>query len=74
MTNAKGFAVLYNGNIEVSTISSTEIGAMVNWLVVHRKIAIRWGTDEKAIKECWDTLTDSITEVVVPVSIIVDKH
>lgn len=55
MTEARGWAVVDRGRIDVRTVQHSRIGAMVNWLVVHVGITVRDGTPDGMIEEMFTT-------------------
>lgn len=64
----KGYAVIVNGKIDVSTISETERSAKVNWLVANRKCFIYNGDTDERINELWDIYSEEA--IVEEVSIM----
>jgi hypothetical protein len=64
-----GFAIVSFGAIDVTTVSPTERGAMVNWLVSSARIPIyAWSTDEE-ISLTWRQMKGR-DHHLMPVSII----
>jgi hypothetical protein len=74
MSTAVGYAVLYNGEIQVKTVSETKIGAIINWLYTKYRIPVPAGTSDESVEAVWGFLTvdGSPMENVVPVSINVN--
>lgn len=50
---ATGWCVVVNGEIDVGTVQSTEIGAMVNGLVLHRDLVVRRDMPDDQIRQLW---------------------
>ena len=51
-----GYAVARGDGIDISTVSPTQIGAMVNWLTVELEKIIHPSASEEAISECFTQL------------------
>lgn len=66
---AVGYAVVSFGAIDVTTISPTERGALVNWLVTSARIPMyAWTTDEEIFKT-WRSVKGRDAHLM-PVSIL----
>lgn len=50
---AEGHAVVWNGEIDVRTVSESRRAAIVNWLVVNRGVEIMNGTTDEQISLLW---------------------
>ena len=48
-----GYAVIFDGKINVRTISDTRRAAIVNWLVVHGGCPILANTTDDEIEQLW---------------------
>ena len=65
---AAAYAVVENEKIDVRTVSETRRAAIVNWLVVSRRIPIFLGTTDEEIEEIWDKFSGDAIVVGVEVS------
>ena len=67
-TQANGWAVKCNGEIDARTVSPTRRAAIVNWLVVAKGMAVLAGTPDKDIDDGWDlkrTSGDELIQVMI---------
>lgn len=51
---AEGYAVIVDDEIDVLTVSETRRAAIVNWLVVNRRVPILNSTTEEQIEHLWN--------------------
>lgn len=51
---ARGWAAIENDKISVKTVSPTRRAAIVNFLVVHRSLAITFHHSDAQIEEWWE--------------------
>ena len=68
VSRAWGWAVVdKNGDIDVKTVSPTERGAIVNWLVVEQKVMITNDWSDGKIYEAWGQRKGAhrVVEVVI---------
>lgn len=55
MAEADGFAVVSFGMLDVSTVSPTRRGAIVNWLVTSARQIVYITTTDAEIERLWNT-------------------
>lgn len=48
-----GWAVLENDEIDLRTVSPSRLGAMVNGLILHRRVVVLKDTPEEVIERAW---------------------
>lgn len=71
---AKGFAVIHEGQIDVRTVSPTEMGAMVNWLTAACRILPVRGVADSIVRQAFHEQCDLREARLVPVSINAVEH
>ena len=65
---AEGYAVVYNDKIDVLTVSETRRAAIVNWLVVNRRIPILNSTTDEQIEQLWNEHSGDATVAAVEIN------
>jgi hypothetical protein len=71
----KGFACLNDGVIDIRTVQNTEIGAMVNGLVLHAGYTPLRSTTDDMIRKLFNKLCEvPFGLVIVPVVVIVNTN
>jgi hypothetical protein len=70
----KGFACLNDGVIDIRTVQNTEIGAMVNGLVLHAGYTPLRSTADDMIRKLFTKLCEPSGLVIVPVVVTVDTN
>lgn len=71
-TVAQGYAIVEKGGLMVATISPTDIGAMVNWLVVSAGILVTNATTDDQVRAWFQAEALPRGASLVPVTIALD--
>lgn len=66
---ASGFAVVEDGEIDVRTVSSSKVAAMVNFLVVARDVVPTARMDDEDVEELWEHRRDDAQLVEVEIGV-----
>ena len=65
---AEGYAVILGDEIDVRTVSPTRRAAIVNWLVVNRRVPILNSTTDEQIEQLWNKHGGDATVAAVEIN------
>jgi len=65
---AEGYAVIYDDEIDVLTVSETRHAAIVNWLIVNRRTPIFNSTTDEQIEQLWNEHGGDATVAAVEIN------
>jgi hypothetical protein len=70
----RGFACVKDGEIDIRTVQHSEVGAMVNGLVLFAHVLPTRGMSDGQVKTMWKDECDPKGIHVVPVKVVVDGN